>query len=56
MHMTTDQAFKYFIDEARELGYSYAEIMSFSDEIYEKLNLLPETSLDVVDTLIEEIL
>lgn len=56
MHMTTEQAFKYFIDSARELGYSYAEVFAFSDEIYEKLNLLPETSLDVVDSLIEEIL
>jgi hypothetical protein len=54
--VTTDQAFKKVINEARDLGYSYAEIMAFSPEIYEKINLMEDTSYEAIEQLIEEIL
>lgn len=53
--MTTDQAFKKVIEEARDLGYSYAEIMAFSPEIYEKINLMEDTSDEAIAQLIEEL-
>lgn len=54
--MTTSEAFNYFINEAKQMGYTYAEVFAFSDEVYERLNLMEDTSVQAVDILIEEIL
>jgi hypothetical protein len=53
--VTTNEAFKYVLDAARELGYSFAEIAAFSDEIYERLNMMGDTDKDSVDEMIEEL-
>ena len=53
--MKTTEAFKYVMDEARELGYSFAEIAAFSDEIYERLNMMEDTDKDTVDKMIDEL-
>lgn len=53
--MTTGEAFKYVMTEARELGYSYAECAAFSDEIYERLSMMEDNDKESVDQMIEEL-
>lgn len=53
--MTTKQAYQYVIDEARKMGYSEQQIKSFSLEVYDRLNMMEDTSKPELDKLLDEI-
>lgn len=53
--MTRSEALKYTIEVARELGYSYAEVFAFTNEIDDRLSLMIDTSKEALDEMISEL-
>lgn len=53
--MKTKDAYEYVIRVAKSWGYTDNMISAFKHEVYERLNMMEDTSKEALDELLEEI-